>query len=108
MAAAAARGLARARFATASRPPSPFTQRDLDFIRERLAALAGANSSNSSSSVSGDRWAAPAGARREAAVLIPLCHVQNEAAILFTVRSSGLRNHGSEVRYVTCHPSQQH
>ena len=35
----------------------------------------------------------------EAAVLIPLCYVEGEPSILFTVRSTSLRKHSGEVRY---------
>ncbi|OZJ05488.1 hypothetical protein BZG36_01627 [Bifiguratus adelaidae] len=41
----------------------------------------------------------PDGSIREAAVLVPLCHVDNEASILFTVRHSDMRSHAGEVSF---------
>ncbi|KAI9363952.1 NUDIX hydrolase domain-like protein, partial [Zopfochytrium polystomum] len=36
---------------------------------------------------------------RQACVLLPLCHVAGRASVLFTVRSSQLRNHAGEVSF---------
>ena len=37
---------------------------------------------------------------RKAAVLVPLCEVNGKTSLLFTVRSSDLRNHSGEVRFL--------
>jgi hypothetical protein len=69
-----------------------FTGRDLDFVSARLAVVGGVVRPGPD-----PKWTAPG---RRAAVLVPLCHVNGgDAAILFTVRSAGLRNHRNEVRY---------
>eukprot|EP00475_Leptophrys_vorax_P010923 TRINITY_DN17472_c0_g1_i1.p1 TRINITY_DN17472_c0_g1~~TRINITY_DN17472_c0_g1_i1.p1 ORF type:complete len:275 (-),score=54.05 TRINITY_DN17472_c0_g1_i1:54-878(-) len=39
------------------------------------------------------------GTVRDAAILIPLCHYENEPAVLFTLRSSNLSNHSGEVSF---------
>ena len=64
------------------------------------ASAAASKSVSAASDVATNRpsWTT-ARAKRDAAVLVPLCHIQNEAAVLFTVRSPGLRNHRSEVRW---------
>jgi len=68
---------------------APWTQRELDFVRARLVPP---------TPVRPRPWSTKEEARRHAAVLIPLCNIGGEAAVLFTVRSAGLRNHRSEVR----------
>ena len=36
---------------------------------------------------------------RQAAVLVPLCIVDGQPSILFTLRSANLKNHSGEVRF---------
>jgi len=87
---AAAPALARYASSAAGGPAAaPWTQRELDFVRARLVPP---------TPVPPRPWATEEEARRHAAVLVPLCNVGGEAAVLFTVRSAGLRNHRSEVR----------
>jgi hypothetical protein len=42
----------------------------------------------------------PSRIRREAAVLVPLCDVENRPSILFTERSRILNKHAGEIRYL--------
>jgi hypothetical protein len=37
---------------------------------------------------------------REAAILVPMCHIEGEPALLFMMRSRYLKNHRGEIRYI--------
>lgn len=37
---------------------------------------------------------------REAAVLVPMCHINGEPALLFMIRSMYMKNHRGEIRYI--------
>lgn len=62
----------------------PFTPRTLNQLRDIL------NTSETHAS-----YQHPS----NAAVLIPLCNVNNEPSVLFELRSKALRSHSGEVRY---------
>jgi hypothetical protein len=45
-------------------------------------------------------WKVPSKPLKEAAILLPTCTVKSVPSVLFTLRSTSLKSHAGEVRYI--------
>ena len=78
---------------------APLTMRSLAAIREALALASSSDLAALTSVPALTGKQLEDGIEGHASVLASLCNVDNQAGILFTVRSSSLRSHGGEISW---------